>query len=647
MPSTIFVRVVRPAASGNGLEPVQNAHTAFVKEALLRSKPFSGTGPLPYWRFDGQYDTHKHRANGFYVLDAGTVGQSYPSGTVLDPVPGKWLLSVQAPGATPVVQRVTLKAARGVLRATPGWDDHPSDRGQSAKARTAATVDMAYFAKGANKGIPAEHTLITVVTLPRREVVFLCGVDYEVVYKGGRELPLGYSQPLPGTQFEIFAESRRADLATGDRIDSATRVTFLNARTGIRSTTVPAKGGWLTVDLESTATARADRSCIGILDLYGYLDSVGASWPGTIREVGIFSHAWVGGPILHNTDDRSGSSVERDADDHDGRPKDWNPSGVMTSFLHLKAAFSSDAILKTWGCNHPVLVRAQILAALPRLSGATTSFPRDKAFIVEVAHESHGNGLHEVEGASLDQLRYLISRYFNAPSGAWTYLGAAAHFLAIPCIGAPVGAGANYLNNRMVITSPEGDPILNYLKAEFSLPDNAILERYMDYRALKSADVTAPPFSPDRWYGSWPFSENFAGVAGSWGYVKLHNGAFAIRSGRLGVAVSWIDPPIVPGSPGVLYRFSRTTPHKICRLASNEALLLKQDQRFDSGLFVQQNGKVWVVQKVLPRGTWHVVTAEISHEQLHKEESDGPWVLVTSLPAITNGLMFSGRSAVF
>jgi hypothetical protein len=376
------------------------------------------------------------------------------------------------------------------------------------------------------------------------------------------------------------------------------------------------------------------------------LNSVGAFSPGTIREVGIFSHAWVGGPILHNTDDESGSRTARSPDDHDARPKDWNAAGVMASYPKLKAAFSSDAIFKTWGCNHPVLVRAQILAALQRLRGTTPPFPRDKAFTVEVAHEGHG-GLHEFEGASLDELRFLVSRYFNAPSGAWTYLGAAAHFLSVPCVGAPIGAGANYINNRMVITSPEGDPILRYLESELSLPASAILERYIDYQALRSVAVADPPFSPERWYGKWPVSQDFAGLTGSWGFVKLHNGAMAIRPGRLGVSVSWIDPPIVPGSPGVLYRFPKTSPHKICRLRSNEALLVKQDAHFDSGLFVQQNGKVWVVQRALPAGAWKVVTESISHEQLRSSDAERTWDLLTVLPAVTNGLMFSSRLAVF
>jgi hypothetical protein len=267
MPSTILIRVVRPAATGKGLDPVSDAHVAFVKQALLRNKPFSGTGPLPFWRVDGQYDTHKHKGNGLYILDPGTVGQKYPSGTNMDPVSGKWLLSVQAPGATPVVQRITLKAAKGVLRATAGWDDDTNDQGQSPKARTAATVDMAYFAKGASKAIPAEHTLITVLTLPRKEVVFLCGVDYEVAYKA-KEWEASYAEPLAGTRFEIFAENRRADLMAAGKLDNGTRVTFLNARTGNRSTTIPAKSGWLTAAFEHTKTSRLAKDCIGILDLY-------------------------------------------------------------------------------------------------------------------------------------------------------------------------------------------------------------------------------------------------------------------------------------------------------------------------------------------------------------------------------------------
>lgn len=650
MPSTILIRVVRPASSGKGLAPVQDAHVAFVKEALLRKKPFSDSGPKPFWSVDGQYDTHKHKADGLYVLDAATVGQKYPSATNLDPVPGTWLLSVQVPGATPVVQRVTLKAAKGVLRATAGWDTHLADRGQPAKARIAATIDMAYFAKGADKAIPAEHTLITVQVLPRKEVVFLCGVDYEVADATAPAYP--YDPPeneykeQGGTRFEVFAQSRRYDLLSAKEIDKGTRVTFLNARTGIRSTTVLAASSWLTVDLERTGTSKYDSNSISISDLYVYLDSVGANAAGTVQEVGIFSHAWVGGPILRNTYDNSGSATTRDSTDRDARPKDWNASGVMAAYPKLKSAFSPNALFKTWGCNHPVLIRAQILAARQRLKAANPAFPRDKVFTAESSYESHGQRFHEVEAASLDQLRFVISRYFNSPSGARTYLGAAAHFLPVPCWGAPIGAGANYINNRMVITAPEGDPVLDYLKKEYSLQASAISGRYMDYQALKSVSVTSPPFSPDRWYGQWPTVQDFAGTSGSWAYLKLHNGILAMRPGKLGVSVGWSNPPIVAGSPGVLYRFPKTAPDKICRLGSTDALLVKQDAHRDCGMFVQQNGKVWIVQRQLPSGAWSVVSASIPHQQL-SSASSGVWTLVTNLPPVTNGLLASSTSAVF
>jgi hypothetical protein len=558
---------------------------------------------------------------------------------------------VQAPGATPVVQRITLKAAKGVLRATAGWDDNPNDQGQSHKARTAATVDMAYFAKGASKAIPAEHTLITVLTLPRKEVVFLCGVDYDVADKSAPDYPYDPPEdayrPQAGTQFEIFAQSHRSDLLTSKKIDKGTRVTFLNARTGTRSTTLLANSGWLTVAMEKTGTSKKDPESISILDLYNYLNSVGAVAPGSIQEVGIFSHAWVGGPILRDTYDTSGNATMRDPEDRDARPKDWKAAGVMASYPKLTSAFAPGASFKTWGCNHPVLVRAQILAARQRLNAKGPTFPRDRVFTAEVKHEGpSGSSLHEVEAASLDHLRFAIARYFNAPSGAWTYLGAAAHFMAIPCLGAPIGAGANYVNNRMVITAAEGDPILDYLKLEFSLPGSAISERYMDYQALKAVTSPTPPFSPERWYGKWPIAQDFAGITGSWGYVKLHNGVLAMRPGGLGVSVKWVDPPIVPGSSGVLYRFPKTSPKKICRLGSIETYMAQQDPHSDSGVFVQPSGKVWVVQRQLPHGTWAVVNSAIPHEQL-SNTADGVWSLVTNLPPVVNGLLDSKSSSAF
>jgi hypothetical protein len=655
MPSTILIRVVGPATGGKGLTPVQNAQVTLVTEALLRQKPFGGSTPQPYWMVDGQFETHKHDANGFYVLDAGKVSASFPGGTNLDPAPGNWLLCVQANGMSPVAQRVALKAVKGFLRTSAGWNEHPSDKGQTPPSRTAATVDIAHFAKGADKKIPAEHTVLTVTLYPRSEVVFLCGVDYEVADR--HSLDSDYTdgdqerrrKPQAGTRFELFAESRRKDLVAAGDIDNGARATFLNARTGIRSTTVRAVSGWLTVDLERTGTHRFDPASISILDLYKYLDAVGAQAPATVNEVSIFSHAWVGGPILRDTNDRSGSAIERDPKDKDARPKDWNPSGVMASYPKLASAFSASGCFRTWGCNHPVLTRSQIQAALARLKKTTPAFSRTELFSAVSIYEDHQKKKHfELETATLDQVRFSISRNFNFPTGARSYLGAAAHYLTVPCWGAPTGAGANYVNNRMVITAAEGDPVLEYLGMEFSLPAAAIEGRYINYQALKSVTASAPSFTPGRWYGEWPDDRIVAGRAGPWSVVKLHNGTRTFRPASVRVTTTTVTPPIVAGSPGVLFVFSGSTPDKVFRFGSPDVLFLKRDPDFDSGLFVQQNGKVWVVHKRLNHGTWQVYTSEIIREKLRRPDSEANiWISSGSLPPLVGGLLVDSNAVDF
>jgi hypothetical protein len=632
---------------------VTTARVSFVTEALLRSKPFTGSSPQPYWTVDGQFRTHKHQADGYYVLDSAAVAASFPSGTNLDPASGKWLLSVQDNANSPVAQRITLKATKGVLRATAGWSDHPSDKGQTAKARTAATVDLAYFAKGADKAIPAEHTIITAVLYPRKEIVFLGGVDYEVADARSQAYPYATPddafKPQAGTRFELFAESRRADLLAASALDKGTRVTFLAARTGIRRTTVKAGSGWLTVDRERTGTHRYDPNSISILDLYGYLNSVGALSPGIVQEAGIFSHAWVGGPIIRNTYDQSGSATVRDPDDRDARPKDWNATGVMASYPKLGSAFSIGARFQTWGCNHPVLIRAQIQAALTRLHQRTPPFPRTKLFSAASSYKDHEKKVHfEIETASLDHLRFAISRYFNAPGGAWSYLGAAVHYLSIPCWGAPIGAGSNYVNNRMVITGPEGDPVLDYLKLEFGLPATAIEGRYIDYQTLKSVSFATPLFSSGRWYGQRPVDWTFAGRAGPWSSVKLHNGRYAFRPSSISVTTSSPTPPIVAGSPGLLYDFPTSVPDRLFRIASAETIVFKKDSHFDSGLFVQDNGNVWIVQRARPRGAWTVYTAPVLHERLTRSPGDSNnWISSGALLPLAGGLFADSATPTF
>ena len=101
----------------------------------------------------------------------------------------------------------------------------------------------------------------------------------------------------------------------------------------------------------------ADTNVMSITDVYAYIQNIGATEPGTVKEFSIFGHGWRGGPVLVNTYERAdfrsnGSrSSERDPWDKDGRKKDTNVTNMgFEPWLNFKNAFADDGIIWVWGC---------------------------------------------------------------------------------------------------------------------------------------------------------------------------------------------------------------------------------------------------------------------------------------------------------
>lgn len=103
--------------------------------------------------------------------------------------------------------------------------------------------------------------------------------------------------------------------------------------------------------------------------VYALVETIGTTQPGTLEELGIFSHAYWDGPILVNsiveasdyTDHVDGTTVVPvrtlgyDPNDFDCRRNDlpffygWlHPTDRLVNF---KAAFSATGVVKVWGCN--------------------------------------------------------------------------------------------------------------------------------------------------------------------------------------------------------------------------------------------------------------------------------------------------------
>lgn len=104
-----------------------------------------------------------------------------------------------------------------------------------------------------------------------------------------------------------------------------------------------------------TDTPEVDK-IMSILDVYKEVKTIGVNAPGSLNELSIFSHGWMGGAVLANTYESPSAktSGKRDPKDKDARVKDFSeenmPSGEAKKF---RAAYSADGINWLWGCSFP------------------------------------------------------------------------------------------------------------------------------------------------------------------------------------------------------------------------------------------------------------------------------------------------------
>lgn len=108
---------------------------------------------------------------------------------------------------------------------------------------------------------------------------------------------------------------------------------------------------------EHTRFDRNRAGCMSITDLYSAVKAIGQNkaMMGGLIEVSVFSHAFVDGPILVNSNDGMKAQAARDADDKDARAnKDFTaPNMGIGDIAAFRAAFAPGAIWWDWGCQFP------------------------------------------------------------------------------------------------------------------------------------------------------------------------------------------------------------------------------------------------------------------------------------------------------
>lgn len=229
-----------------------------------------------------------------------------------------------------------------------------------------------------------------------KQVVLVAGVDYE----------------FKGVDFRQLADNRRRLLDRRNTARADLRFVTMDVRAGeveVRDITFP--GGKRTEAVTSskpfTPVGRASYTTVGghtrfkpgqwtvmgMPEVYRRVQDIGAAAPGTLTELSIFSHGWMGGPILVNSDDDRTieltipnlfgapstmtvplTGTMRDPDDRDARPRlDFQaPTMEATQLDMFRKAFAADGVSWLWGCAFPKVVH-HTLWAVEQAKGYTGS----------------------------------------------------------------------------------------------------------------------------------------------------------------------------------------------------------------------------------------------------------------------------------
>ena len=588
--------------NGGTLAPTEKAGTANseAKVALHGRADVGGASSLTTPFFESLTPNLTHVGDGFYE----------PANT---PSPGELLLVVTAPGASPVVQRVTLTDVGGFLRVAAGWSDpsHPDQNGQ------VAAVDLVNFkASKANKKPPL-RSQVTVKLFPRRELVFLSGTEFH-----------GQDTDTKRTVWRLFAEGRRNLLRAASGIGDGDLVTMLVCEQRVRRTLVKAATGgptkWVVIDEFVKSGAQRTNPFptkdepaqpgvdLDILDLYAYLHRIGTDFAKSVAEISIFSHSFFRGPILWDTFESDGTPnfrddpVNRDPNDLDGRAKDWVAGGaVATSFGHLADCLASDGFMKVWGCNAEFFIGQFIRQAEGKLAPA---FPHDTMFGVTVV-DTHVTDprISRTTDERCTQAHLLQAIAFRVRSA---YAGGAASTLGRRVFGAPTGVGSSMGarggNSVLFINQPEHRAVYELYDRELGATPMTDADGYVDFQALvaKLGSLPTPIWSTersqivtDRNKAPTPDTTFVRVAAGSGAARRLADGAFR-REGQHGL----VDP--AKNGHLLIAPFGSFVKIAASPEFDGSLALIGKDTGRDCALYMQEDGVVFLMTRARGATAW-------------------------------------------
>jgi hypothetical protein len=248
------------------------------------------------------------------------------------------------------------------MRALDGDESPFSFRGQVPRC---ASLTRQVVTRGGDQSV----TIVAVqfcLARKHEEVIMVAGLDY----KGSGTVT-----------YMRFAETLRDDLYAGKChfggsrhviprvIHDHTVVTSFDFATGYRRRQIKGQKKWHEFDairlgakaphVEFPNTLeiqdrRRDEDTISITHVYDYISSLGTEAPRTLLQMNCFSHAWIEGPILLDTNERDEyknmyCKGRRDPGDKDPRCKDFSEENIH-DIKGFCRAFAPSGFVKVWGC---------------------------------------------------------------------------------------------------------------------------------------------------------------------------------------------------------------------------------------------------------------------------------------------------------
>ncbi|HEY3838376.1 MAG TPA: hypothetical protein VGL72_17475 [Bryobacteraceae bacterium] len=422
--------------------------------------------------------------------DAG--GGKYNESAAITPAADDWLLVVSLAGKAPVVQPFSLRAGKGgefIAKATPS---------PVATVTITATVRKV----GATK---VKEINFHVTLHPAAEIVFFAGLDYDQA-----------TNISGGWLFHEYGFNRAEILRREKKIHAGTIVTVFSTAKIWRTTRVFGVRKWVDVEVAqlgdpSTRAAKlpadtyqpVDGLDIHITALYKYLHELGTRAPHSVKEFGIFSHSYPGGPIIYNTGERNAFrafSSARDPKDFDARPKDFNNHN-FAGYNKMPDSFAPGCRFTVWGCSATTHYKWRCRGALKAMK---KGLAEDDFFIVNTTLEDSHHpavGLYATEEERTSELRHRwdMDRRFRK----LTYAAHAAARLGIEVRAGCPGTGSDPNGKDppemlMVDLTVYADVFEYFHKKfpKFKETNTRWDKGYVDYHALQSdPEVPKPPFS--------------------------------------------------------------------------------------------------------------------------------------------------------